>query len=304
MAFTLTFLGTSSMVPTKERNVQSILLEREGELLLFDCGEGTQRQMNIAGYSRAKVRKVFLTHWHGDHVGGLISLIQTIFNSDYQHTLHIHGPKGTKARMEHLMKTVDFENKVAIEVHEHNPEPGLVETVVENDDYIVTCAQMRHGTPCIGYRFQEKDRVRINMEYAQKEYGLKSGPLVGKLKRGETVQFKGKTITPDDVCYTVAGKSFVLIPDTGVNNTIPTLADQANLMICEASFTNEHEAKAREFKHLTAAQAALLAQQAGVDRLILTHFSQRYTNVEQHLEEAKVHFPRVEAAHDFFKVKL
>ncbi|MBR9692884.1 ribonuclease Z [Candidatus Woesearchaeota archaeon] len=304
MTIELTFLGTGSMVPTKDRNVQSILLEREGEIILFDCGEGTQRQMNIAGYSRAKVRKVFLTHWHGDHVSGLIGLIQTIFNSDYQHTLHIYGPKGTKMRMEHLRKTVDFENKVDLEIHELTPGVGQLEVAHENEDYSVECAPMKHGTACIGYRFQEKDRIRINMDHAFKEYGLKTGPLVGKLKRGETVEFKGKKITPDDVCYKVTGKTFVLIPDTGLNNTIPTLADQADLMICEASFTNEHEHKAKEFKHLTAAQAALLAQQAGVSKLIITHFSQRYPDTENHLKEAKVHFPETEAAHDFLKVKL
>jgi len=304
MTIELTFLGTGSMVPTKDRNVQSILLEREGELILFDCGEGTQRQMNIAGYSRAKVRKVFLTHWHGDHVSGLIGLIQTIFNSGYQHTLHVYGPKGTKLRMEHLRKTVDFENKVSLEVHELSPPTGQTMTAFENEDYAIECASMKHGTPCIAYRFDEKDRVRINMDYAFKEYGLKSGPLVGKLKRGETVEFKGQRITPDDVCYKVAGKSFVLIPDTGVNNLIPLLAESADLMISEASFTNEHEGKAQEFKHLTAAQAALLAQQAGVKRLVLTHFSQRYTDSGTHLAEARVHFPDTEAAHDFFKVKV
>lgn len=304
MPFEITFLGTSSMVPTKERNVQSILLEREGELFLFDCGEGTQRQMNIAGQSRAKIRRIFLTHWHGDHVGGLVSMIQTIFNSDYKETLHIYGPRGSKERMAHLLKSVDFENKVSIEVHELQPQQGLVETAYENDEYLVTCGAMQHGTPCIGYAFTEKDRVRVNMEYAAKEYGLKSGPLVGKLKRGETVDFKGRRITPEDVCFRVSGKKFVLIPDTGMHNGIPALAEHADVMVCEASFTAEHEAKAREFKHLTAAQAALLAQQAGAERLIITHFSQRYTRVEEHLEEARVHFPETEAAHDFMKVKL
>lgn len=304
MPFEITFLGTASMVPTKERNVQAILLEREGELILFDCGEGTQRQMNIAGFSRAKITKIFLSHWHGDHVGGLVSMIQTIFNSDYQGTLHIFGPKGSKERIAHLMKSVDFENKINLEVTELNPKQGLVETAYEGEEYIVECGAMQHGTPCLGYSFREKDKTRINMEFAAKEYGLKSGPLVGKLKRGESVEFKGRTITPEDVCFKVAGKKFVLIPDTGVHNGIPALADNADVMVIEASFTNEHEQKAKEFKHLTAAQAALLAQQANVERLILTHFSQRYTSPSQHIEEAKVHFPEVEAAHDFMKVKL
>ncbi len=304
MPYTITVLGTSSMVPTKERNVQAILLEREGELILFDCGEGTQRQMNIAGYSRAKVRKVFLTHWHGDHVSGLIGLIQTIFNSEYQHTLHIYGPKGTKTRLEHLRKTVDFEHKVSLEVHELHPAPEELLVAFENDDYKVECTPMKHTTPTIAYSFVEKDRVRIDMEKANKKYGLKTGPLAGKLKRGETVTFKGKEITPEDVCFTVKGKKFVVIPDTTLNNSVPIIAEQADLMICEATYGNEHEEKAREYKHLTAAQASLLAQQAGVKELILTHFSQRYKQVDTLLDEAAVHHPKVRAAFDFMKVQL
>jgi ribonuclease Z len=303
MELTLTFLGTSSMVPTKERNVQSLLLEYNGELILVDCGEGTQRQMNIAGHSRAKVRKVLITHWHGDHVGGLIGLIQTIFNSEYQYTLHIYGPKGSKERVEHLRKTVDFENPVDIEVHELNPGKGEILTFYEQEEYALECVAMRHGTPTIAYAFVEKAKRRVDMKTAEK-LGLKSGPLVGKLQRGETVTFKGEEIKPEDVCFLRAGKKAAFIPDTSLTDAITLLAEGADLMVCEATYGSEHEEKAREHKHLTAAQAGLLAQQAGVTKLILTHFSQRYKSVATLLDEAKVHFPHTEAAFDFMKVKI
>ncbi len=303
MTFTITVLGTSSMVPTKERNVQAFLIEYNGELILLDCGEGTQRQMNIAGYSRAKVRKVLLTHWHGDHVGGLIGLIQTIFNSEYQHTLHIYGPKGSETRLEHLRKTVDFENPVDIEVHELTPGREEEQVVVENDEYRILCMPMRHGTPTIAYAFIEKEKRRIDVAKAEK-LGLKTGPVMGRLQRGETVTFKGKTIKAEEVTYVRPAKKVVFIPDTTLTNEIPMLAEGADLMICESTYGNEHESKAHEYKHLTAAQAALLAQQAGVKKLVLTHFSQRYTTVDHLLEEARIHFPPTEVAHDFLKINV
>ena len=117
----IVILGTSSMVPTKDRNVQAFHIEFNGEGMLFDCGEGTQRQMNIAGLSRSKVRRIFISHWHGDHVAGIIGLIQTIGNSNYEGTLSIYGPKGTKERMFHMMQTCVFENKIDIAVHELIP---------------------------------------------------------------------------------------------------------------------------------------------------------------------------------------
>jgi ribonuclease Z len=300
---TLTILGTSSMVPTKDRNPQAFYLEFEGEGLLFDCGEGTQRQMNIAGIPRGRVRRVFISHWHGDHVAGLIGFIQTIGNSGYEGTLSLFGPRGTKERMFHLMNATVFENKVDLAVHELDPQEGEELVAVDTERYRVVCCAMDHGTPCVGYAFVEKDRVRVDMNTCTK-LGIKEGPLVGKLSRGQSVVVNGTTVTPEEVTYRVAGKKVAFIPDTQPSPDLALLAQHADVLVCEASFATEHEEKAREFRHMTAAHAAQVASQADVKKLIITHFSQRYMSVDQHVEEARTIFPSTEAAFDLMRITV
>jgi len=296
-------LGTSSMVPTKERNVQAFYLEHNGEGMLFDCGEGTQRQLNIAGVARGKVRKVFISHWHGDHVGGLISLIQTIGNSEYTGTLRIYGPQGSKERMFHLMNATLFENKVEIEVHELVPKKGEELFFLETDLYKVSCIRVDHSVPCIGYAWYEKDKTRIDMATCRK-FGLKEGPLIGKLTHGQEVTINGTIIKPNDVLYKVAGKKIAIIPDTQTTADLIEIARFADVLICEATYSSDHEEKAREFKHMTGAQAAHVATTAEVKRLILTHFSQRYPTIQPTLDEARAIFPNTDAAFDLMKITL
>ena len=215
MTTKITFLGTNSMVPTKERNVQSIHIQYKGEVILVDCGEGTQRQMNIAGLNRLKVQRVLISHWHGDHVSGLIGLIQTMSEIDKQFTLHIYGPKGSKEKMKHLLKSCYFDLRIGVKVHELNPKE--VDTFFENEEYKLECTKLKHSIPCLGYNFVLKDKVRIDMKKV-KDLGLKEGKWLQKIQRNEIAKVKGQEIKPEDISFIQAGNKVSIILDTGYTN--------------------------------------------------------------------------------------
>ncbi len=301
MVINLTFLGTGSMVPTKQRNVQSIHIEHKGEGILVDCGEGTQRQMNIAGINRLKVQKVLISHWHGDHVSGLIGLIQTMGTLEKDFTLEIFGPKESKERMNHLLKTCIHDLRIGIKVHELNPKK--VETVYENDDYKIECNTLKHSVPCIGYNFIIKDKIKIDMKKV-KSLKLKEGKWLQKIQQNKIVKVNGKEIKPEHISYTEKGKKITFILDTVFCTEAIDLAKNADLLISEAVYANDLQELATQYKHMTARDAAKIAEKAKVKKLILTHFSQRYKNVKELVVDAKDVFKNVEAAKDFMKLKL
>lgn len=301
MTFEVTFLGTASMVPTKERNVQGIYIDYKGEGILVDCGEGSQRQMNIAGINRLKVKKVLISHWHGDHVSGLIGLIQTLGNTDEPGSLVIYGPKGTEERMNHLLQSCIFDLRIKIDIKELNIRKKTV--ILENENFIIEAVPLDHSVPCVGYAFIEKDKRKINLEKAKK-LGLVEGPLIGKLQKGESVKIKDKTIHPDDVSTIKKGKKVAFIMDTALTESCYELAENADVLISEATFESSKVEKASQFKHLTAEQVALVANRSGVKKLILTHFSQRYKSLADLEDEAKGFFPETTLAYDFMKIKV
>ena len=299
----ITFLGTSSMIPTTKRNVQGIYIEYEGEGILVDCGEGTQRQMAIAGISRTKVKKILISHWHGDHVSGLVGLIQTIGHSKENSELEVYGPVGTKIRMKHIMQSCIFYNKVNIKIFEINPEknPRKEIKVYETNKYKINALLLEHSVPCLGYRFVEKDTRKIDMKKAQK-YGLKSSPEIGKLQKGKIITVDGKKIKPDDISEIKKGKVVAFILDTKVCNNCALLAKNADLLICECVYAGGMEELAEKYKHMTASQVVHFAKKTGVKKLILTHFSQRYKDINDVLKDAKKIFKNTEAAEDFMKI--
>lgn len=294
----MTFLGTSSMVPTKERNHTAIYVHHEGEGLLFDCGEGTQRQIKQAGIKPSKIRKLFISHWHGDHVLGIPGLIQTMGHNDYEGTLEIFGPKGTKLYMSRIFQAFASESKIPLKITELHDE-----YVVEEKTFKVTAYELEHGIPCLGYKFEEKEKRRIDTEKIKK-LKIPDGPLLGKLQQGKSIEWKGRKYKAKDLTTAVNGKKVGLIFDTRLTDTCYSIGKDVDVLVGEATFSNELKDHAYKFFHMTAGQSAEIAKQSGAKRLILSHFSQRYKDTKVLLKEAKEEFKHTELAKDFMKVIL
>jgi ribonuclease Z len=294
----LIFLGTSAMVPTKDRNHSSILLRYQNEGIMFDCGEGTQRQLKIAGIKPTQVTKIVISHWDGDHVLGLPGLIQTLAMAEDNKHLMIFGPKGSKKRFEYLFKAFEFYNQIDLEIVEF--ENG---TFLKTDEYMINSYLLEHKVPCYGFEFIEKDKRRIKIA-AVKKLGIPDGPLLGKLQNGHDVKHKGNNVSYKDVTYVVEGKKIGFISDTRICTNCKKIAQDKDIVICDSTFAKKDIDKAHDYFHMTSEQAASVAADGNVKKLILTHFSQRYKNVKDLEVEAQDIFPNSVAAFDFMKIKI
>jgi ribonuclease Z len=292
------FLGTSAMVPTKERNQPSLLVSTRNYDILIDCGEGTQRQLKSKAISPNRIRKILITHWHGDHSLGLPGLLMTLGQNEFREKLQIYGPKGTQKNIEMLMKVYLFNPSYELEVIECDPGKIFGDSVLE-----IFCESMKHGVPCLNFSIREKDRRRIKTKVI-KELGIPDGPLLGKLQRGQTVEWKNKKVTPEETTSIVRGKKLTYITDTEVVDQCYDLARDSDVLICEATLKSELEEKATERQHLTPKMAAHIASLSNSKKLILTHFSQRYRSENELEEDAKDVFDDVKAAYDYFKLKI
>lgn len=295
----LTILGTSSMVPTKERNHSAFLINYKGTYILVDCGEGTQRQLKCAGISANKITKILITHWHGDHVLGLPGLIQTLAGNNYDHTLEIYGPVGTKKRFKHMFLAFEFDqSKIEIKIKEISKGKFF-----ENSEYLLETLPLEHGMACNGYNFIEKDKRRIEIKKA-KRFGLKEGPILGKLQDGKSVKINGKTIKPDDVSYKIKGKKISFVLDTLRCKNAYKLSENADVLVCEATYTSDLEEKGKKHFHMSAKEAADIANKSNTKQLILTHMSARYQDITEIENDAKDLFDNVCCAYDFMKIKI
>ena len=291
------FLGTSAMVPTKDRNHPVILLRYEGENILFDCGENAQRQLKIANVSPAKITKLLISHWHGDHTLGIPGLIQSMAANDYNKTLEIFGPKNSKKFMLRMMSAFLLEGKINFRVEEVSGK------FFKNDDFILEAFPLKHSAPCLAFSFIERDKRNINLDYLKK-FNLQKNPLLGQLQKGKDIIYQGTKIKARDATIIKKGKKITYITDTELHSNCIKAAKNSDLLICEATFSKKHEQFAKDYRHLTAEQAAIIAKKAGVKKLILTHFSQRYKNIKILEKEAKSIFENTICSKDFMRINF
>ena len=303
----LTFLGTGAACPTLDRNVSSLALAREGETLLFDCGEGTQRQMMRYGVSFT-FRDIFFTHWHSDHLLGVIGLLRTlgllnIFGgAERQDGLTLYGPKGARRVLSHALEVGIERVKFPVEIVEL-----AVGDTVKRPDYDIITFPTEHRADTIGYALVEHIRLgRFNPEKAR-ALGIPEGPLWGKIHKGETISLPdGRRVAPEElVGQPRAGRKVVISGDTRPVPALRDAAKGADLLVHEATFSQEDAARARETGHSTAQEAATIARDAGVKRLVLTHISPRYSREAPELvAEARAVFPETLIARDGMELEV
>ncbi len=304
----ITFLGTSSGVPTRNRNVSSIALRlpQRGEVWLFDCGEGTQHQLLRSDIRTSQLRRIFVTHLHGDHIFGLMGLLASCGLAGSAQAVDIYGPDGLGEYIRACSKYsyTHFGNRVQV----HRVSPGLV---YEDEEFSVSCELLKHRVPAYGYRITEKDKPgRFDVERA-KALGIPPGPIYGKLKQGEVVTLPdGRIIRGAELCgETELGRKVAYCTDTIFSESSIDLAVGADVLIHEATFAHQDADMAFESLHSTSTMAAQVALAAGVKLLIMTHFSPRYNpanglDLNNLLEEARAIFPNTKLAYDFFNYEV
>jgi ribonuclease Z len=297
----VTFLGTSASIPTVDRNVASLAVQREGETLLFDCGEGTQRQMMRYGVGFS-FRDIFFTHYHADHLLGVTGLLRTMGLQDRSTPVTLFGPRGAQRILGAAISLGIERNKFPIEIQEVRPGDRVV-----RPQYDILVFETEHRADTIGYALVEHPRLgRFNPDRAR-ELGIPEGPLWGRLHKGEMVTLEdGRTFFPADLVGAPRdGRRLVYTGDTRPHLAVIQASAAADLLIHEATFGGDELERAIETGHSTAAEAARVALDAGARRLVLTHISSRYhRDTSELLAEAKAVFPETIIARDGMTIEV
>ncbi|MEM6425726.1 MAG: ribonuclease Z [Cyanobacteria bacterium P01_H01_bin.119] len=305
----ITFLGTSSGVPTRSRNVSSMALRlpQRAEVWLFDCGEGTQHQLLRSDVKSSQIRRIFITHMHGDHIFGLMGLLATCgMAGTGQQRIDIYGPPKLNDYLQACRRYSQTHFSYPVRVH--TVEPGKV---YRDDDFVVTCDRLEHRVTAFGYRIAEADRSgRFDVKRA-KALGIPSGPIYGRLKRGEVVTLAdGRIINGADLCGPpIVGRKLAYCTDTIFCDRTIELAQGADVLIHEATFAHQDAELAYQRLHSTTTMAAQVALAAQVKQLIMTHFSPRYApgnaiGLDDLLKEARAIFKPTLMAYDFMTYEI
>ncbi|WP_338470181.1 ribonuclease Z [Niallia sp. XMNu-256] len=300
------FLGTGAGIPAKLRNVTSIalkLLEERRTIWLFDCGEATQHQILHTSIKPSKMEKIFITHLHGDHIYGLPGMLASRSFQGGESELTVYGPSGLRNFIETSLKVSGTYLKYALNIVEI--EEGII---FEDAQFLVEARLLDHGIPSYGFRVMEKDLPGTLLVDKLQEIGVKPGPIYKRIKAGESVTLDdGTVLNPEHYVGPMQrGRIVTILGDTRMCEPAKRLAQDADLLIHEATFSHGQESLAKEYFHSTTTQAAQTAKEASVKKLCLTHISSRYDRdaSEELLREAREVFPETEIAHDFKAISI
>ena len=293
----LTILGTAGQLPTRNRNQNAYFLEWPFGNVLFDPGEGAQRQFTLAGISPGKIHKIFISHFHGDHCLGLPGILQRLNLMQVEHEVHVYYPKAGQAFLDALVNSSKFTRR--IEFYFHPLSEGLVE---ESDTYRIEAYELFHSTPTLGYRLIEKPKMRFRKELLEK---LRlSGPILGELEQNAEIEYRGKRFTREELSYKTDEKVFAYILDTGVCNNIIPLLKNADAVLMEGTYLESESELAEEFMHMTGEKAAAFAQANHVKQLILTHFSERYKDLNLYQKAVEKTYKNTHISHDLDVIEI
>ena len=296
----IVFLGTSGSWPTPKRNVSAIAVKRGPEVLLFDCGEGTQRQFMASPLSFMQVNRIFLTHFHGDHFLGLPGLFQSMNFFGRESPLEVYGPSGCEDLVRQILSLGHF--KAGYPVRPRDLASG---DAVDGGEYNVTAIEAVHTVPALSYVLEEKERAgRFDLAKA-KALGIPPGPLYSRLQEGQAVTVGDKTFTPDQVLGPPRrGRKIVYTGDSMPHPGLVAAARGADVLIHDATSDAALEEKANRYGHSSSRQAAQVAKEAGIGQLVLTHMSPRYEDPAPLLNDAKAVFDRVVLADVFLEIDV
>jgi ribonuclease Z len=294
----LVVLGSAAQAPTRYRNHNGYFLRAGGEGIVFDPGEGTQRQMAIVGVSPPSITRICVTHLHGDHCLGLPGLIQRLSLDRVTRPVRLHHPRSGAPYIERLRHASIFDDVTDIRVQPVDGAGVLDRT----DEIIVSARPLLHRVDTVGYRIEGMPRV--NFDTGALDRAGVHGPDVGRLRRDGAIDRDGRRVTLDEVSRTSPGLVVAFVMDTAVCDDAVELARDADLLVCESTFLDANEDLAARYGHLTARQAAGIARDAGARTLLLTHFSQREPDTARYVAEAAAVFPRVLGADDGLRIPI
>ena len=298
----VTILGTTAGIPTRERAHAALYLSYKGKnefCYLFDCGEGTQRQILLADLNPMKLDEIFITHWHGDHYLGLPGLIDTMSFENRPKPLTIYAPE--KEKLTNLLNLGHFSKGFKITPKDVPAEGCQVKKLLETSDFKIVSLPVRHNVAAVAYSLIEKDRVKINKEKAKKVGLPAQGLIYREIKEKGRVIFEGKKIEFEDISLVEKGKKIVYSGDTEICDNLIRLAGDADLLIQDCTYFDSE--RKEKYGHASLEDVVKMVEKAGVKRVILTHISRRYRDLEK-LRRRLRDYPTLTVAEDFMKVTI